>query len=123
MPEILQQEEKKAINDCKKILVKNLKANLPRSDGAYGNYDGSMPYKHIADDIKAVVKNKDGIMSLTIYGGKMTGFKWHMVNDGTRDKQGRVHTKATHFIDNAINQSTAEINRLIDNIINEVAQC
>lgn len=121
LPEMVEQEEKKVMKRLQKIITEKLKANLPKSDGQNSNYDGSKPYVHMKDDIKATVKSKDGVAYVLIRGGKLTGFKWHLVNDGTRDRNGRVKTSATHFIDKARKQSEPEIDELIDELIGGIA--
>ena len=117
LPELAEQEEKKVMKRIQKIITEKLKANLPKSAGQNTNYDGSKPYVHMQDDIKATVKSKDGVAYVLIRGGKLTGFKWHLVNDGTRDRNGGVKTPATHFIDMALKQSEPEIDALIDELI------
>ena len=117
LPELAEKEEKEAMRRIQKVIVEKLKANLPRSDGQNTNYDGSKPYVHMRDDIKATVKSKDGYAYVLIRGGKLTGYKWHMVNDGTRGPDGSVKTHATHFIDKALKQSEADIEAIIDEMI------
>lgn len=121
LPELVEKEEKKVMRSIGKIITEKLKANLSKSDGQNTNYDGSKPYVHMKDDIKATVKSKDGVAYVLIRGGKLTGFKWHMVNDGTRDRDGRVKTSATHFIDKALKQSEPEIDALIDELMGGIA--
>ena len=114
---LAEQEEKKAMRDIQKVITEKLKNNLPLSDGQNTNYDGSKPYVHMRDDIKATVKSKDGVAYILVRGGKLTGYKWHMVNDGTRDPNGRVKTHATHFIDKALKQSESAIEAIVDDMI------
>jgi len=121
LTELAEQEEKKAMKGIQKIITDKLKANLSKSDGQNTNYDGSKPYVHMKDDIKATVKSKDGVAYVLIRGGKLTGYKWHMVNDGTRGRDGRVKTSATHFIDKALKQSEPEIDALIDELMGGIA--
>lgn len=122
IPQVAEGQAKNTINRCKDVIVKRVRDNLPRSDADGSNYDGSNPYIHMRDDIKGKVKvSKEGTVSLTVMGGKKTAYKWHMVNDGTREPNGAVKTRATHFIDKAVVQSEAEIERLIDDLVAEVA--
>lgn len=121
LPEMVEQEEKKVMKSISKIIMDKLKANLPKSDGQHTNYDGSKPYVHMKDDIKVTVKSEDGVAYVLIRGGKLTGYKWHLVNDGTRDRNGRVKTSATHFIDKALKQSEPEIDALIEELIGGIA--
>lgn len=120
IPEMVEKEEKNVMAKIRDILVAKVKANLPRSTGGT-NYDGSEPYIHMKDDIKASIKSKGGTSSLIICGGKKTAYKWHLVNDGTRDSKGRVKTVATHFVDKALVQAEPEIDKLVDNLLSEVA--
>lgn len=121
IPELTEKHEKKIMSRIRDVLVEKVKANLPRSAGAATNYDGSKPYVHMRDDIKSSVKSKGGLSSVLISGGKKTAFKWHLVNDGARDKNGNVKTVATHFVDKAVIQAEPEIENLIDELIAEVA--
>lgn len=122
LPELTEQAEKKVFNDIGKIIVTHVKALLPPSgrDGL-SNYDGSQPYVDMRDDIKSTVKRKDGFVSLIVRGGKKTGYKWHLLDDGTRNPNGTTHTSAKHFTDKAMRNAEAEIDKYIDQIISEVA--
>ena len=120
IPEMVEKEEKNVMKRIRDVLVEKVKANLPRSSGGT-NYDGSEPYVHMRDDVKASIKSKGGLASLIIFGGKKTAHKWHMVNDGTRDSEGRVKTVATHFVDKALIQAETEIEKIVDDLIAEVA--
>ena len=120
IPELVEKEEKKVMKRIRDVLVEKVKANLPRGAGGT-NYDGSKPYVHMRDDIKSFIRSKDGIVSLIISGGKKTAHKWHMVNDGTLDSKGRVKTVATHFVDKAMIQAEPEIEKIVDELIAEVA--
>lgn len=91
IPELVEKEEKKVMKRIRDVLVEKVKANIPRGAGGT-NYDGSKPYVHMRDDIKASIKSKGGFASLIISGGKKTAYKWHLVNDGTRDSKGQVKT-------------------------------
>ncbi len=121
LPEMVEQEEKKVMKSIQKIITEKLKKNMPKGDGQKTNYDGSKPYVHMQDDIKATVKSQDGRAYVLIRGGKLTGYKWHMINDGTRGPDGRVKTPATHFIERAMKESEAEIDALIDKLIGGIA--
>lgn len=120
IPDIAEQEEKNVMKRIRDVLVEKVKANLPRSSGGT-NYDGSKPYVHMRDDIKASIKSKNGFISLVIFGGKKTAHKWHMVNDGTRDSAGEIKTTATHFIEKAMIQAEPEIDKIVDELLAEVA--
>ncbi len=70
---------------------------------------------HMCDDV-VVRTGKDtyGYRFAKVGGGKRTGTKWHLVNDGT------YVTDPTHFMDNAIKDSELEIARIIDTELKKV---
>lgn len=72
-------------------------------------------YKHMADDVHInVAKNKYGDKVLKVQGGKKTGTLWHIVNDGSYNKQVGKRNRATHFIDDALKEAESEIEAIID---------
>jgi HK97 gp10 family phage protein len=111
-------ESKTVMSKSAKILKKHVVENLKRVDhGDASNYDGTVPYIHMKDDIKTSVKDdKQGTIVAIIRGGKYTGYKWHLVNNGT------VNSNATHFIDKALKDSENEIDQLVDEMIGRVVQ-
>lgn len=123
----IQKEEKEALRKMAKVVKKNIENRLSRSDIEEKakkiqpkNYDGSRPYKHMKSDVKySVSKDKSGEIYAKIQGGKYTGYKWHFLNDGTV-KNGRIHTRATHFIDNGLEDSKTEIDQIIDQLLKGV---
>lgn len=123
IPKLAAEQEKQALQEIKKIIVNNVKKAVPsQAEDKLSNYDGTTPYVHIKDDIKATVKQtKDGFSSVTIRGGKYTGYKWHMLDDGTRNPDGTIHTAATNFTINAMRASEQEIDRVIDALMENVA--
>ncbi len=122
IPASIQEQERPLLREAGKILKNNVKAVMRRSDVEEAavkvepkNYDGSRPYVHMQDDISyKVKKSKTGALYVSVRGGKMTGYKWHLVNDGT------VKTNPTHFIETAENKSGQEIEQAIDRMIAEV---
>lgn len=112
MPKLSEQAEKKAMQSIAKEIVKNVKEVLPRSDS-----DG----KHMADDVKSTVKQADGSYYCSVHGGKETGYKWHMLDDGTRNPDGSVHTPAIHFTDSAMAKSTPKVEKILDDLVKEIA--
>lgn len=120
LPDLAAKRSNETMKQIGKIVQKNLKKRLPKSLEDHANYDGSRPGVHIEDDIVIKTSNKGGWASVTLHGGRKTAFKWHMLNDGTRNANGSVHTEATHFIDLAMDDSAAEIDKLIDQIVSEV---
>ena len=119
IPESLQDGERKLLRDMGKSVKKNVESNLSYSDVEEkakkikpSNYDGSIPYVHMKDEVESSVrKTKDGDLYVVVRGGKMTGYKWHFLNDGT------VNMAGTNFIEKAMIDSETEINRLIDEMI------
>jgi len=104
------------LKKASKIITKRLEANLKRSDLGAGatNYDGT-PYVHMKDDIRVSMKNdKEGNAYAVIHGGKYTGYKWHMLENGTSD------TDATHFIEKSMNESADEVYELVDKAIDKL---
>lgn len=79
------------------------------------NFDGTKPYVHMADDVKVTVTEDE----VSVHGGKKTGFKWHIVDDGVIRRGRRIPGK--HFTDEAIKASEGEIERLIEEIAREVS--
>jgi HK97 gp10 family phage protein len=119
IPAEIKSESKKIIKETANIVKKNVIKNLTalgKSD-AVSNYDGSTPYVHMKDDVKTIVRDdKQGAVYAIIKGGKYTGYKWHLVNNGT------VKSRATHFVDNALKQSEGEFEAMIDNMLKEVTR-
>jgi HK97 gp10 family phage protein len=106
---------KNTANIVKKNVVSNLSA-LGKSE-ATSNYDGSTPYIHMKNDVKTSVKDDNqGTVYAVIKGGKYTGYKWHLLNNGT------VNSRATHFVDNALKQSEGEFEVMVDVMIREAVQ-
>ena len=116
MENILEGEQADLMADIGKEIKKQVKDILPKSD-----HTGE--YKHMRDDIKVTVngkKKKTGITGVTVHGGKNTGYKWHMLDDGTRNPDGSVHTKAIHFTSKAMDAATPVIERLINELERKV---
>ena len=114
---ILEADQQDALNKIGKAIKKNLKNVLPKSD-EYG-----AGYKHMRDDIKVTVngkKKKTGVTGVTVHGGKMTAYKWHMLDDGTRNPDGSVHTRATHFTSKAMEAAAPEIEKIVDDLMGRV---
>jgi HK97 gp10 family phage protein len=121
IPEGMEKEKRSILNKSAKILKKEVEASFKNMESEVSpgttNYDGSLPYVHMVDDIKTSVKDdKEGNMYAVIRGGKFTGYKWHMLENGT------TTTIATHFIEKALKATENEINSYIDEAIGRVAQ-
>ncbi len=119
IPASIRERERLLLRNAGKILKNNVKAVMRRSDVEEAavkvepkNYDGSRPYVHMQDEVSyKVKKSKTGALYVSVRGGKMTGYKWHLVNDGT------INTNPTHFIETAESRSGEEIERAIDEMI------
>lgn len=95
--------EERILKKSGKAIKGNVKINLKRSTV------DKPDYKHMIDDIQeSTYKNKYGNKTTRVRGGKKTGRKWHLLNDGT------YKMDATHFMDKSLIQSEEEINSIID---------
>jgi HK97 gp10 family phage protein len=116
METILESEQAELMTAIGKEIKKEVKNNLPKS-----NEDA----KHMRDDIKVTVqgkKAKTGITGVTVHGGKETAFKWHLLDDGTRNPDGSVHTPALHFTSKAMQAATPRIEQLINDLERSVTK-
>lgn len=113
--QICEKEQAELMRNIGKTIKKEVVAVLPRSDqgGAY---------KHMRDDVKVTVPNaKTGATGVIVHGGKETAYKWHMLDDGTRNPDGTVHTPAIHFTQKALTYSAQKIDKLIDELEEKIA--
>lgn len=117
MENILEKDQQEALEDIGKAIKKETQKVLPVSD------ESGAGYKHMRDDIKVTVngkKKKTGVTGVTVHGGKATAYKWHMLDDGTRNPNGTVHTRARHFTAKAMENATPEVEKIVDNLIGRV---
>ena len=117
MDEVLEKDQQDALERIGKAVKQETKKLLPKSDE-----DGA-GYRHMKDDIKVTIngkKKKTGVTGVTVHGGKLTAYKWHMLDDGTRNPNGSVHTRATHFTGNAMEKASPEIEKIIDELMGRV---
>lgn len=117
MENILEKDQQEALEDIGKAIKKETQKVLPVSD------ESGAGYKHMRDDIKVTVngkKKKTGVTGVTVHGGKATAYKWHMLDDGTRNPNGTVHTRARHFTAKAMENATSEVEKIVDNLIGRV---
>lgn len=128
MPNLIEKEEKAMLRKIGKVIqkyvIRQLRALRMTAKEIEGrrNYDRTLPYVQMDDDVKvAVKKSKAGDIYVSVKGGKYTGFKWHFLNDGTRNQDGSVHTAATHFMDKALEQSRGEIDKILSDVARKVA--
>lgn len=115
---------RRAYNKIAKVITDKVKAffNSLDKSSSKSNYDGSVPYKHMADEVQKSVKVKNGVASIFVGGGKYTGYKWHILDSGTYDSKGRKHTPAMDFTTKVMKYSEAEIDKIVDDIIAEVTR-
>ena len=109
-------EQEACLKEIGKVIKEEVKALLPKSDEGH---------KHMRDDIKVPIegkKKKTGITGVTVHGGTETAYKWHMLDDGTRNPDGTVHTKATHFTSKAMKAATPRIEQLINELERKVVK-
>lgn len=117
MENILEKDQQEALEDIGKAIKKETQKVLPVSD------ESGAGYKHMRDDIKVTVngkRKKTGVTGVTVHGGKATAYKWHMLDDGTRNPNGTVHTRARHFTAKAMENATPEVEKIVDNLIGRV---
>lgn len=113
--QILEKDQTELMKNIGKTIKKEVVSLLPRSDQ-------SGAYKHMRDDVKVTVPNaKTGATGVIVHGGKETAYKWHMLDDGTRNPDGSVHTPALHFTQKALNYSAQKIDKLIDELEVKIA--
>lgn len=129
MPNLVQKEETSMLRKIGKAVQKYVVLNLrlyrmpEAKTRKRKNYDKSMPYIQMDEDVEVKAdKTKEGDLYVSIKGGKYTGYKWHFLNDGTRNEDGSIHTAATHFMDRALKQAANEIEKIIDSTMRKVAE-
>lgn len=130
LPKELEDQEKEVLKKAGKIIKKNVTHFLKNSDIESRtklippkNYDGTRPYKHVKDDVTySTRKDKNGNLYVSVRGGKLTGYKWHLINDGhfARDKVTYVH--GNNFMDKALIASQGEINQIISVMLEKVTR-
>lgn len=121
IPDNMEKEKKHILNKSAKLLKKTVEESFKNMEYNVSpgttNYDGSLPYVHLADDVTTSIKDdRSGNVYAVLKGGKFTGYKWHMLENGT------TTTKATHFIEKALKQTEDEINSYIDDAIGRAVQ-
>ena len=117
MENVLESDQQEALEKIGKVIKKETQNLLPNSDEAGSGY------KHMRDDIKVTIngkRKKTGVTGVTVHGGKQTAYKWHMLDDGTRNPDGSVHTQAIHFTPRAMESASTEIEKIVDDLIREV---
>ena len=110
---ICEEEQAKLMKEVGKTIKNEVAECLPKSD---------KDHKHMRDDIKITVTGgKNGTSGVIVHGGKETAYKWHMLDDGTRNPDGSVHTPALHFTDKALKRAEATIEKLVDDLEKRIA--
>ena len=125
MDEILEANQLILVEAIGKEIKKELKNVLPKSDSKNDGYQDAGGYSHMRDDIHVTVngkRKKTGITGVTVHGGRDTAYKWHLLDDGTRNPDGTVHTKATHFTSKAMKAATPRIEQMIEVMLREVVK-
>ncbi len=112
---ICEDEQKKLMKEIGKTIKDEVVQILPKSE-----VGGK--HKHMKDDVKVTVTGgKDGTSGVIVHGGKDTAYKWHMLDDGTRNPDGSVHTPAIHFTDKAMKRAESTIEKMLDDLEKRIA--
>lgn len=105
--------EKELLKKVGTIIKSNVIQSLPRSEESIRGQTNGKPYKHMKDDVEVIINTKRGESVVIVRGGKQTGRKWHLLNDGTLNPDGTIHTKATHFMNRALQKSDSQIQSVL----------
>lgn len=114
--QIAEEEQQAVLKTAGDAIKKAVKDALPKSDEVH---------KHMRDDIKVTIngkKKKTGVTGVSVHGGKDTAYKWHMLDDGTRNPNGTVHTHATHFTSQAMQAATPAVEKAVDDLMRRITQ-
>ena len=126
--EMLKQMENVCEKDKKSLLLKCgdiLKTNVKKSMNKYKMRSeiNKGDYVHMIDDVQSKIKkSKTGDTFLSVLGGKKTAYKWRLLNDGAIGQDGAIRNEANHFLEDAINNSQAELEKEIDEMLRKVVQ-
>lgn len=97
--------EEKYLRRSAQIMKRNIVRNLKHFKSSIEKAG----YVHMADDVTySITKDKYGKKVARVRGGRKTGTKWHLVNDGT------YKMDATHFMDSAITQTERDLETITD---------
>lgn len=129
LPKEMQAEERKVLSKAGAAIKKNVVRYLHSSDIESlldiepKNYDGTRPYVHMKDDVRFTVKkNKQGILYVSVKGGKYTGYKWHLANDGHIARDGKTFVPGLKFMERALQASEGDIEAAINDMMKKVMQ-
>lgn len=128
MPDVMEEQAKTVLEKSGTEIKKQVLRVMAESDIeqrakdiAPSNHDGSKPYVHMKDEVrKTVKKTESGIPYVSVKGGKMTGYKWHMVSDGHIARDKRTFVPGNNFMGKALSAAEKQIDQLIDSMIEEV---
>ena len=128
IPRELIDSEDKVLRKIGNVVKKNAVRFLYNSDIEQrakeispSNYDGSRPYVHMKDDVRFKLrKDKYGNRYVSIGGGKYTGYKWHLLDQGHVARDGRTFVPGTNFIGRAVSASDADVDKVIDEMLKQV---
>ncbi len=128
MPQKLSDQEDKVLRKIGAVVKKNVVRFLHNSDVetraksiSPGNYDGSRPYVHMKDDVRFRLKrDKMGNRYVSIGGGKYTGHKWHILDQGHIARDGTTFVVGTGFLSRAITASEGDVDKAIDSMLKKV---
>lgn len=116
---VLESDQQAVMEKVGKVIKKKVEESLPKSD------EERSGYRHMRSDVKVTIqgkRQKTGVTGVTVHGGKLTAYKWHMLDDGTRNPDGTVHTPATHFTQKALNEAEGQINEIIDDLQRRIVE-
>jgi HK97 gp10 family phage protein len=114
--QILESAQEALLTNAGKIIKKEVREIVPKSNEMH---------THLRDDIKVSVrgkKRKTGVTGVSVYGGDDTWRKWHLIDDGTRNPDGSVHTPALHFSSKAMEKATPKIESLVNDLVRKVTE-
>ncbi len=116
---VLESEQQEVMEDVGKVIKKKVVEILPKSNMTKADHT------HMKSDVKITVAGKKkgtGVTGVSVHGGKKTAYKWHMLDDGTRNPDGSIHTPATHFTTKAMEDAESQINTIIDELQRRIAE-
>lgn len=130
MPKELRESEDKVLRKAGNVIKKNVERFLRDSNVeerakeiSPSNYDGSKPYVHMKDDVKTKLKkDKLGNRYVSVRGGKFTGYKWHMLDQGHIARDGVTFVPGNNFIGCALAASESDMDRIIDEMLKKVVE-
>lgn len=128
MPAALEASEDKVLRKIGSVVKKNAVRFLHESgieniakQITPSNYDGSQPYVHMKSDVRFRLKrDKNGNRYVSIGGGKYTGYKWIMLDQGHLARDKATFIPGTNFVGRAVSASEGEVKRIIDDMLRKL---